>query len=249
MNRMIQLIVHGGRGKMASRIAMLAQSDSRFEVTANVGRAGMPAGAAIRADCVIDFSVQEGVERAVEIAVERRAALLVGTTGLTAATRDLLDDAARTIPLMIAPNTSLGAAVLDRLAVFAARMLGPSWRVSITEVHHTRKRDAPSGTARRLAAALREQAGVSLADDDIESKREGDVVGDHTVRFEGTGERIEILHSAATRDIFALGALDLAAWLVKRAPGSYSVADALGLDEGARSEGAPAPLGRRRSTS
>ena len=155
-------------------------------------------------------------------------------------------DAARTIPVFFAANTSVGVTVLLQLCAEAARLLGPGFDLEVVETHHRRKRDAPSGTALRLAEALAEATGRDLAKDartarvgdvgprtqqeiGIQAVRGGDVIGDHTVFFLGDGERVEITHRASSRETFARGALRAARWVVGRPPGLYDMRDVLGL--------------------
>ncbi len=130
---------------------------------------------------------------------------------------------------MIAPNTSLGAAVLAHLAAEAARLLGSAYQVTLIETHHAAKRDAPSGTALRIAEALRRDAGVDLSPERIHAIRTGDVVGEHTVELAAAGERLRLCHIATTRDLFARGALEAAAWLIGRPPGLYTMEELAGL--------------------
>ena len=173
-------------------------------------------------DVAIDFSLPEGFDGILALCVERGAALVSGTTGLNDAQRLALDAAAARIPLLWASNFSLGVAVLTELVERAARAL-PSWDCDIVEAHHTQKQDAPSGTALSLGAAA-EQGG---AKPHYASLRAGDIVGEHTVQFAGLGERIELVHRATNRDIFARGALHAAARLIGRSPGSYRLRDLL----------------------
>jgi 4-hydroxy-tetrahydrodipicolinate reductase len=119
---------------------------------------------------------------------------------------------------------SLGVAVMARLSRLAATALGKAYHCSIVESHHINKKDAPSGTALRLADACRE-GGALLPDDQVLAIRGGDVIGEHTVRFAGTGEYLELTHRATTRDLFALGALRAASWIVGKPPGLYSIED------------------------
>ena len=132
---------------------------------------------------------------------------------------------------MVAPNTSLGAAVLVHLATVAARLLGPEYQVNLIEVHHTGKRDAPSGTALRIAEALRREAGADLPPERIHAIRSGDVVGEHTVELAAAGERLRLCHLATSRDLFARGALRAAAWLHGRPPGRYAIEEVVGLGQ------------------
>lgn len=177
-------------------------------------------------DVVIDFSSPQGASRGLGLALRLHAALLVGTTGLDAATLTALRDASRTIPVMVTPNTSPGVATVGELVMRAARALGAGYQCSIVESHHIHKKDAPSGTAKRLAARCRE-GGADLHDDHVLSIRAGDIVGEHIVRFAGPGETIEITHRATTRDLFAHGALRAAAWLAGRPPGWYTIEETL----------------------
>ncbi|MBL9140679.1 MAG: 4-hydroxy-tetrahydrodipicolinate reductase [Phycisphaerae bacterium] len=173
------------------------------------------------ADIVIDFSSDEGALRAVAIARELNTALLVGTTGLSAATRDTIARESASRAVLIASNTSLGVAVARRLVHEAARLL-PGFDIDIVETHHTRKIDAPSGTARSLADAVQRALGAALPSDRIHAIRAGDVVGDHVVSFCGPGERLEIGHFATSRDLFALGALRMGRWLAAQKPGMHT---------------------------
>ena len=189
----------------------------------------------LQVDVIVDASTDEGTRRAIATARDRRAALLIATTGLSDATRAVLDGAAALIPILIAPNTSLGIAVARRLVHRAARLLGSSYDSAIIEAHHRYKKDAPSGTAFVLRDALQE-GGQTIADDAIISMRGGDVVGEHTVRFAGPGEFIEIRHVATSRALFARGAIDAACWLVRQTPGRYTIDDLLAMRLTARDE-------------
>jgi 4-hydroxy-tetrahydrodipicolinate reductase len=229
---MIRLVINGARGRMGQRISSLARADDRFEIVAALEREGteeMVTAAATACDVVVDFSSPSGSMSAARCALRHRAALLVGTTGLSRQNLDVLEDAARSVPVMIAPNTSLGVAVLNHLATLAARLLGRGFDVDLIEAHHARKRDAPSGTARRLVDLLQTSSGVTLAPERVHSIRAGDIIGEHAVHFTGPGEQLKISHSVATRDVFAAGALRAAAWLYGRAPGRYTIEQAFGV--------------------
>ena len=194
----------------------------------------------------IDFSSPAATEERARAAADRGVALVVGTTGVDAAGKQALAAAALHVPVVFAPNTSVGITVLLRLVADAARLLGPGYDLEIVETHHRSKRDAPSGTALALARALAAATGRDLARDvryarqgdigprtsseiGIQSVRGGDVVGDHTVHFLGAGERIEITHRASSRDTFARGAVRAALWARGRDPGLYDMRDVLGL--------------------
>ncbi len=179
-----------------------------------------------KCDLVIDFSTPAGAETAIQIALRESAALLVGTTGLPESIVQVLQAASRRIPVLLAPNTSIGVATCARLVEIAARSLGPGYRVEIVEAHHSRKKDAPSGTALMLAEAAR-RGGAAIERDQIHALRGGDVVGEHTIRFAGEGEYIEVTHRATSRSLFAMGALRAGQWLVRQAPGFYCMDDLL----------------------
>jgi 4-hydroxy-tetrahydrodipicolinate reductase len=212
-------------------------------VLAGVGGAGVAvtddmSAALLGADVVIDFSLPAALTELARHAARQGIALVSGTTGLTDAS--VLDEAARKVPVVWAPNMSLGIQVLSEIVAEAARRLGPGFDVEITEVHHRKKIDAPSGTALRLADALREVRALSpvtgrtgnvgaRAEDElgIFALRGGDVIGDHTVHLLGPGERLELTHRATSRDVFAQGALRAARWATLQPPGRYSLADVL----------------------
>lgn len=173
-------------------------------------------------DVAIDFSLPEGFDAILALCLERGSALVSGTTGISASQRAALDAAANRIALVWASNFSLGVAVLDELVERAAQALA-GWDCDIVESHHTRKLDAPSGTALTLGAAAQRGG----AEPHYASLRAGDIVGEHLVQFTGQGERIELVHRASNRDIFARGALFVAQKLNRREAGSYRVRDLL----------------------
>jgi len=230
---------------MGARICALAMADRAFALVGAVDHASSPAlgrpagegGPKITsaqalgepkpaARVVIDFSSEQGAQGALVIAQRFGAALVVGTTALGEQTLNMLKQAASKTAVLVSPNTSLGVAVAADLAKRAAGALGPEYECSIIEAHHSAKKDAPSGTALRLAGAVG-AAGREVRPDQIVSIRGGDVVGEHTVRFAGRGEYIEITHRATSRDLFALGALRAAAWIASRRPGWYSMEEVL----------------------
>lgn len=173
-------------------------------------------------DVAIDFSLPEAFDPVLALCVDRGAPLVSGTTGLEPSQRAALERAASRLPVVWAANFSLGVAVLADLVERAARML-PAWDCDIVESHHVHKKDAPSGTALALGARA-EQGGAAPR---YASLRAGDIVGEHMVQFATAGERIELVHRATNRDIFARGALHVAGRLAGRAPGLYAVADLL----------------------
>jgi 4-hydroxy-tetrahydrodipicolinate reductase len=206
--------------------------------------AGVPATNA--ADVWIDFTVPGATIAYTEAAIVAGASLVIGTTGLEPAQRAAIERAAKKIPVVFAANYSIGINVMLKLIADAAQTLGSSYDLEIVETHHRAKRDAPSGTALRLAEALAEATGRDLATDaryerhgeigprtateiGLQTLRGGDVVGDHTVHFLGAGDRLEITHRASSRDTFAVGAVRAALWLAGRPAGLYDMRSVLGL--------------------
>ncbi|MBS0577997.1 MAG: 4-hydroxy-tetrahydrodipicolinate reductase [Proteobacteria bacterium] len=189
--------------------------------TALAYRADLPA-ALLQCDVAIDFSHATATAETLRACRAQRRALLIGTTGFADALEAQFAAAAREIPLLVAANTSLGVALLTELVQLAAAALPAQFRMSIQESHHAGKRDAPSGTALALAHAAHRAA-------DIESVREGDIVGEHVVRFAGPGEELTLAHKATDRSLFARGALAAALWLSSRPPGRYSMRDVLAM--------------------
>jgi 4-hydroxy-tetrahydrodipicolinate reductase len=221
---------------MGRAVSRLAADDPRFEVVAAVSRSGAAPAEGVPAfgmeglaacpdfDVAVDFSLPPGLHALVEFCQARGAALVSGTTGLDPELRTRMAQAAHSIPLAWASNFSLGVVLLEDLLRRAAAAV--PWPVSITEIHHVHKLDAPSGTAITLAAAAAAaQAGGRTPP--IESIREGEVVGTHRIRLEGPGETLELGHVATDRDIFARGALEAAARLVGRTPRQWTLPELL----------------------
>jgi 4-hydroxy-tetrahydrodipicolinate reductase len=215
----LRVAVFGSSGRMGSKLIEAINAATECTLVAAMRRHDR---APAETDVVIDFSAPEGSKRALEVAKAVSAALLVGTTGLDAEFHEAAEGASEHIPVMVASNTSLGVAVMHRMVEVAVRGLGPGWRVDLQETHHTRKVDAPSGTALALAATVR-GAGGDLPKERIVSIREGDVVGRHALAFTGPGERIVLEHEALDRALFAQGALVLARWLRRQPPGMHAV--------------------------
>jgi 4-hydroxy-tetrahydrodipicolinate reductase len=198
------------------------------------------------ADVVIDFTAPAASVEHARACATRGVGLVVGTTGLSPEQKAELAAAAKRIPLLLAPNMSVGVNVLFRLVGEAARALGSGYEVEIVEMHHRMKRDAPSGTALRLAevaakaldldaraAPVYERHGDTGARKagsiGLQALRGGDVVGDHTVYFLADGERLELTHRATSRDNFARGAVRAARFVARNKPGLYDMQDALGF--------------------
>jgi 4-hydroxy-tetrahydrodipicolinate reductase len=205
-----------------------------------------PAAVFAASEAVIDFTSPTATASHAALAVAHRCGLVIGTTGLPPAVETALAEAGRDVPIVAAPNMSLGVNLLLGLVQRVARTLDPSFDIEILEMHHRNKVDAPSGTALalgRAAAAGRavalDEVAVRVRDGDTGARRSGeigfavlrggDVVGDHVVMFAGDGERIELAHRASNRDIFARGAVTAALWTLGRPAGLYGMADVLGL--------------------
>ncbi len=204
------------------------------------------AAALANADVLIDFTSPEAALTNVAACAQAGKPVLVGTTGLNDEQKARLAEFARRIPIVFAPNTSVGVNLLFKLTQQVAKTLGLDFNVEITETHHNQKVDAPSGTAIRLAECAAEGLGLKYPDDAVFGRegltgkrparqigvhaiRGGDVVGDHTVAFIGQGERLELTHKAHSRDTFARGALVAARFAAKAKPGLYDMQDVLGL--------------------
>ena len=219
-------------------------------VLAGLGPLGVPvtteAPARGTTDVWIDFTLPAATIGNAQAAALAGAGIVIGTTGLSDAQKQEIAGLAQQTPVMLAPNMSVGVNVLLKLVADAARSLGESYDIDIVEAHHKMKRDAPSGTALRLAEAAAEGRGVPLntvacysrhgdigprpaGEIGIQTLRGGDVVGDHTVFFFGPEERIEITHRASSRDAFARGAVRAALWLGGRKASLYDMRDVLGL--------------------
>lgn len=198
------------------------------------------------ADAVIDFTAPDATVVHAALAAKHNTALIVGTTGLSASHQSALDEAAKSVPVVFAPNMSVGVNLLFALTQKVAATLGIDYDIEIVEMHHRHKVDAPSGTALGLGRAAAAGRGVALdavketVRDGHTGAREagkigfatlrgGDVVGDHTVIFASEGERVELTHKASSRAIFARGAVRAAQWCDGRPAGLYSMLDVLGL--------------------
>ncbi|MCE9625985.1 MAG: 4-hydroxy-tetrahydrodipicolinate reductase [Deltaproteobacteria bacterium] len=200
----------------------------------------------MHADVVIDFTSPRATLHHAEIAAKHDKALVVGTTGFNPEERGQLVDRLARIPAVFSSNMSIGMNVMFKVAADTARLLGEDYDIEIFEAHHRHKKDAPSGTALSLAEEIAKSVGRDLAkvakyerygqvgerparEIGIQTIRGGDIIGDHTVYFAGSGERVEITHRATSRDNFARGAVLAAKWVSDKSPGIYTMADVLGL--------------------
>lgn len=233
---------------MGQAILACAKGDPAFEIAAQIDAGDDFAGAVSKVDAVIDFSHHSIIEPVLARCLEGRKTLVIGTTGYTENQIESIRHAAAHMPIVFAPNYSVGVNTLFWLTRKAAEILGPSFDLEVVEMHHRMKKDAPSGTAKRLAEILAEVRALDYHQDTrhgrqgivgertqaeigMHAVRGGDVVGDHTVIFAGQGERVELTHKASSRDTFARGALRAARWAHARPAGLYDMQDVLGLKE------------------
>lgn len=228
MNDFPRVLLVGARGRMGRAIAAAAAKESGLAIKAELGRGDPIAPKIDGCDVVIDFSTADATEAVCRACTEHGKALVLGTTGHNAKQKDSITAAARQIPIVFAANFSVGVNALFALTRRAAGLLGVEFDVDVIEMHHRTKKDAPSGTAKRLVEILTD---VGEADRPVstQSIRAGDTVGDHTVIFAGPGERLELTHRAASRETFAAGALRAARWVIDQPPGLYSMENVLGL--------------------
>jgi len=261
-----KLAVCGAAGRMGKRIVSLAVESGDFQITGAVDRgdhpdlgadAGQLAGAGkievelsarfqAQCDVVIDFSGPEAADTTMDYCLNKNAALVMGTTGLSDAQQQKIKAAAEKIPLIYGTNMSVGMNVLFALVGQVANMLGEDYDIEIIEQHHRFKKDAPSGSALTLAENICQATGRDYpgsirhgrhGKDALRQKgeigmhavRAGDITGIHSVIFAAPGETVTLNHNAATRDNFVKGALRAAAWLPGKKPGYYSMANVLGL--------------------
>ena len=256
----IPVIVMGAGGRMGSTLVSLVEEASdldlagvterpeRLEAVARHGRASSEVGdllAVVPSALILDFTTPEASLATARKAAGHGACQVIGTTGLSGAQREELGRLAEKTPLFWSPNMSVGIAALTAVLPDLVRLLGTDYDLEIQEIHHSRKKDSPSGTALRLAEILAKARGWELEDAacyhrlgvigerpreeiGLQTLRGGDVVGVHTVYFLGTGERLEVTHQAQSRENFASGALRAARWLYGRAPGRlYGMEDML----------------------
>ena len=267
--RAVRIAILGAEGRMGRALAEAAPSFAALEWTraytlpnspqlgadAGVAAGGAESGVRLESsdaiagggfDVLIDFSVPQATLRALQACVSMKRAMVIGTTGFSAAGTRELETAAKTIPLVVAPNMSIGVNLCLKLLRDAAAVFGEDADIEIVEAHHRHKVDAPSGTALKMGEVVAEALGRNLEDCAVyqrhgqtgarpagaigfQSIRAGDIVGEHKVLFALDGERIEISHKAASRLGFVRGALHAAAWVAGRTPGLYDMRAVLGL--------------------
>ena len=266
---MIKIGVAGAAGKMGSRITALAKEYQGMQIAgafekkghADIGKdagiltgsgeTGIPLSAGIeeiidKVDLIIDFTSIESTKENLKIASAKGKAMVIGTTGFSKTDLKEIEDMTKTIPCVLASNMSLGVNLLLKVLQDIAKVLGDDYDIEIVEAHHRLKKDAPSGTALKMAQVIADAVNRNLEEVavyarkgiigqrtkkeiGIQTVRAGDIVGEHTVLFGGLGERIEITHKASSRDTFARGALKAALWLSGKPSGLYDMQDVLGL--------------------
>ena len=225
-NSCVHVLLIGAAGRMGKSVLDLAQSDPEIEIAAQCDLGDTIEPAMINCDVAIDFSQADSIDEICRAALKYRKPLVVGTTGHSQHERKTIEETAHSVPIVLASNFSVGVNVLFWLTQKAAELLGSDFDPEIVEMHHTMKKDAPSGTAKTLAEILKQ---VRNSEIPVRSIREGAVVGEHIVIFGGHGESLELTHRAANRGIFAGGALRATKWIINKPPGLYSMQNVLGL--------------------
>jgi 4-hydroxy-tetrahydrodipicolinate reductase len=244
---MLHLLVTGKSGRMGQAVLQAAEAEAAVEVTATHDNGHDIEPDIAKVGCVIDFTIHKFTKELLAAALKHGTRLVIGTTGHTEEEREAIREAAKTLPIVYAPNFSVGVNTLFWLTRKAAQVLGQDrFDIEVVEMHHRHKIDSPSGTARRLLEILNEETGTSYHEDiahgrfgnvgprppreiGMHTLRGGDVVGDHTVIFAADGERVELTHKASSRLTFAAGAVRAAVWLQDQPPGLYDMQDVLGL--------------------
>jgi 4-hydroxy-tetrahydrodipicolinate reductase len=241
---MTRLHVHGGNGRLGEAIVRIATATGGYEISTS-GRKNLLQESSDW-DVAIDVSQPEGSVALAARCAADRIPLVIGTTGHSSDQLDDLRAEATRTAVLLSPNFSVGVNLLFWLTERAGEILGPDFDAEIVELHHRHKKDAPSGTAKRLgeiiaktrsleydAAARHGRKGFTgertRAEIGVHAIRGGDIVGEHTVYFAGIGERLELTHRASSRDTFAKGALRAADWLIGKPAGWYEMRDVLGL--------------------
>jgi len=241
-----KILLVGAKGRMGQAISAATSTETDLVISALCDR-GEPLEPAIRGcDVVIDFSQPGAVNELCRLCLQNKKPIVIGTTGHSTQQKEAIKKAATIVPIVFAPNFSIGVNALFWLTRKAAELLGPDFDLEVVEMHHRFKKDAPSGTAKKLAEILSEARKLDpeknvrhgregnigerpATEIGIHALRGGDMVGEHFVIFAGPGERLELAHKASSRATFALGALRAARWVVGKPAGLYSMEDVLGL--------------------
>lgn len=244
----LKVVIYGSKGRMGQALVAAAKANPSLELTGTID-SGDPLDVIASCDAVIDFTHADATLPVLEKCVELGKIIVIGTTGHSNDIRNRISEASKSIPVIFSPNYSVGVNTLFWLTKKAAEILGPEYDAEVIEVHHRLKKDAPSGTARRLVEVLDEAYGLDYERDTrhgrvgmpgertrseigVHAVRGGDVVGDHTVMLAAPGDRLELIHRASSRETFARGALRAALWARdtrKNQAGLYDMQDVLGL--------------------
>ncbi len=242
----LKILVTGCRGRMGQAVIQAAQNDPETEAHRTIDAGDDLLSNLAACDAVIDFSHHSFTAQLAKACAAHGKLLVIGTTGHSDEDLAVIENCAQSVPICKAGNFSIGVNTLFWLTRKAAEILGPDFDLEVVEMHHNKKIDAPSGTARRLVEILTEVRDLSYKEDvrhgrvgnvgartrreiGLHALRGGDVVGDHTVMLASQGERVELTHKASSREIFATGAVRAAKWLVEKAPALYDMEDVLGL--------------------
>ena len=229
MESPLRILLVGAKGRMGRAIEEEAKSSQSHLTIAHRGQRGDPIDDKLTSvDVVIDVSHADATDDLCAACTKAQIPIVIGTTGHSTEQRNTIEKAARSVPVVLASNFSIGVNALFALTCRAASILGEEFDREIIETHHRMKKDAPSGTAKTLAEILREESGAG-GEIPIQSIRKGEIVGQHTVIFTGPGERLELTHQAESRAIFARGALRAAQWIAGKPAGLYSMQDVLGV--------------------
>ncbi len=245
---MLNILITGFRGRMGQAVATAVSEDQEARVAAGIDLGDSLEEALKKSDTVIDFTLPSFTNELIEACVEGEIPLIMGTTGHDSKQHKMIAVASKTIPIVHAPNFSVGVNTLFWLTRRTAEILGEGFDLEVVEMHHRHKLDAPSGTARRLAEILADVRDLSYEKDcrhgrhgdvgartsgeiGVHALRGGDVVGDHTVIYAGNGERVELTHKASSRLTFANGAVRAAKWIRSEGlkSGLFDMQDVLGL--------------------
>jgi len=224
----VRILLIGAAGRMGKTITDLAKGDSEIHVVGQCDLGDPIESAMENCDVAIDFSHADAITEVCRAALQHGRPLVIGTTGHSNEQRRMIEETARSLPIVFASNFSIGVNMLFWLTRKTVERLGDDFAAEIVETHHKMKKDAPSGTAKTLAEVIRATR-KAQSEIPVQSIREGDVVGEHTVIFSGPSERLELTHRAASREIFARGALHAAKWIISQPPGLYSMQDVLGM--------------------
>ena len=268
---MIKTIIAGAGGRMGGRIVQLINETQDMTVVGafekpghpsvgkdlgewlGLGNKGLPIVSDLKqvidqGEVIIDFTFHSASLENLRTAAARKKPMVIGSTGFTSGEMEEIKTLCQSVPCLLAPNMSVGVNVLFKVVGDVAKALGEGFDIEILEVHHNLKKDAPSGTAMKLAQVLAQARSQDLdkvavyerkgiigerkpEEIGIQTFRAGDIIGEHTVLFGGLGERIEIIHRAHSRDTFVRGALRAARWIIGQKNGLYDMHDVLGLKD------------------